>query len=147
MLTQIQRRYIIWNAFWNNVKWMKKRTRAGRPNQKCWSPSWTTGIPWTTTCLSLISRAIVVMIAWSFVPTASMICICSYVEYEEIDRLKRNKWTNINNFLTNRGIIETHTIVPHPLTLRSKKMTADAHNTGLHTQIDWVIRSRIRTCM
>lgn len=59
---------------WNNAKWINWRTNLGRPNQKYLSEPCTRGIPWTTACLSVISRAILVNIAWSFVPTAKIIC-------------------------------------------------------------------------
>lgn len=73
---------IYWSLFidikgkctWNNVKWMRNRMNWGRPNQKWWSLSCTRGIPWITACLSLISRAIRVMIACNFVPTAKIVC-------------------------------------------------------------------------
>lgn len=62
-----------WNT-WNRAKWIRWRTNCGRPNQKYLSEPCTRGIPWITVCFSTISRAILVRIAWSFVPTAKIIC-------------------------------------------------------------------------
>lgn len=59
---------------WKSVKWMRNRSSFGRLNQKYLSPTCTRGIPWTTACLSWISRAIFVMIACNLVPTANTIC-------------------------------------------------------------------------
>jgi hypothetical protein len=56
----------------NNVKWIKNRTKWGRPNQKWWSLNFTSGIPWITACLSCISRAINAIIACNFVPMAKI---------------------------------------------------------------------------
>lgn len=59
---------------WKRMKWIKKRRRRGRPNQKSSSPGWTTGTPLTTFPLSWIRSPIFVIITCSFVPTKSTIC-------------------------------------------------------------------------
>lgn len=59
---------------WKRTKWMRKRRRRGRLNQKRSSAGWTIGTPLTTSPRSMILTAILVMITWSFVPTRRITC-------------------------------------------------------------------------
>lgn len=71
---------------WNKAKWIRWRSSWGQSNQKYRSEPCTKGIPWTTACVSTISSAIVAIIAWSFVPTARIICkntYCSSRNFQE----------------------------------------------------------------
>lgn len=72
---------------WNKAKWIRWRSNWGQSNQKYRSEPCTRGIPWTTACVSTISSAIVAIIAWSFVPTARIICkntYCSSRNFQEV---------------------------------------------------------------
>lgn len=135
---------------------MRNKANCGFLNQKCWSLSCTSGIPWTTTCLSWISMAILAIIACSFIPIARII----YIIDEKVTNLiiwKRS--ISHARVLTTRGSIDAQNNSSHPegskesqipnlcvgkyfatsdvlspLTLRSKTITAEAHNTGLLIQ-------------
>lgn len=145
---------------WNRAKWMRWRTNWGRPNQKYLSEPCTKGIPWTTACLSVISIAIFVNMAWSSVPIARMICniiiIFTYVKLDGWMRSsQRNEFLQLQELSMPRKALATLEIWTKcslidyiwtlhdngsqyfswkqglPFTLRSKKITKDAHSTGL----------------
>lgn len=97
---------------WNKTKWIRWRTNWGQLNQKYLSEPCTSGIPWTTACLSVISRAIFVRTAWSFVPTAKTICnrlnsqdLIFYINLEKTFQRK---------LLTTKGIMDAQNIACHP---------------------------------
>ena len=93
LLTVVQAKKASWNAFckWHKglvlrhfltvvdcesmyytvkrTKWMRKRIKRGWPNQKRWSPGWTSGMPFTMSPFSWIRSPSFVIITWSFVPT------------------------------------------------------------------------------
>lgn len=140
---------------WNKAKWRRWSSNWGRLNQKYLSEPCTRGIPWTTACLSVIPRAILVRIAWSFVLTAKM--IWKVVKMRLTGPWHSRRFTQEYTCLTSTGRIDAQNNVSQPnrngrifqytnnkwlgkaiecragspLTFRSRKITNDAHRRGL----------------
>lgn len=99
---------------WNREKCIRWRIKCGFENQKYLSDACTSGIPWTTACLSVISRAIFVKMDWSFVPTAKIIWE-NYVIIRFVPILSLyNNVCNWEKALTTKGSNDAQNIAFHP---------------------------------